>query len=536
MAPNARTSGSNGQPGEVTADVSGRFTVELPHGGAWRVTGAARGFRGQDYDAHDGFFSAVVLIDTAPEFSLTFRLVPDSVVTGLVLDEAGEPVESAQVMAELVPEPDPGIPATANRLRPRASGASQTDDRGRYEIGGLAPGNYRLRVQARPWYAVSGRGVERLAALAGQPQAATPPPDPPLDFVYAATWFPGADDESGAQLIALGPGEERQADFHLSAVPSVHLKVPAAPPEQTQQNGRARPQQAPQVFVSRMASDSASGNQTLQGVYNGREWDFGGLTSGSYEVRVSGPGGRGGGEPQLIEVSGSEAVLSLDSARAMIQVTLKMEGVKENEAASVEFIDTESGRRITANPPGRGRRGGFPGGGGPPGADESFGPEEEASHGGWTVRLPPRTYEVFVNDTNGYLTGISAAGAKVAGRTVTIDGPATVTLHLASGRATLDGMASLDGKPAQGAMVLLVPATLGQPGDFSSVQREETNTDGTFAIAGIPPGLYILVVIDHGWSVAWRRPETLAQYLLKGTPIDLRGAAKRHEEVEAITP
>ena len=83
----------------------------------------------------------------------------------------------------------------------------------------------------------------------------------------------------------------------------------------------------------------------------------------------------------------------------------------------------------------------------------------------------------------------------------TVSGPATVTLHLADKRASVDGVARIHGDPAAGAMVLLVPATLGMAGDLNTIERDETNTDGSFRMTGVTPGEYILVAIDHGWNV-----------------------------------
>ena len=68
-------------PPEAITDGSGKFTLDLPHVGGWRLNASAHGFRTQNYDEHDDFFSAVVLTDAAPEFNLTFRLAPDSALT-----------------------------------------------------------------------------------------------------------------------------------------------------------------------------------------------------------------------------------------------------------------------------------------------------------------------------------------------------------------------------------------------------------------------------------------------------------------------
>jgi hypothetical protein len=475
-----------------------------------------------------------------------------------VYDESGEPVAQAQVSAELVPERDPGSPGAA--VRPRIAGAGQIDDLGRYEIGGLAPGSYRLRVQARPWYSSSGNGM--VLFHNGQPVSPPPSPDPSLDLLFPVTWFPGVDDETSAQVIPLAAGELRQADFHLTAIPSFHLRVPRTdvPVQNVPQTGIKRDaatgrvtgsiimsQQQQQPFtITRVSTDGMGGNQQVRASFNGSDWDFGGLTPGTYEVRMNGSNGRPTGEVRQIEVrAGSQTMLSLDSAMATVPVTIRIEGVPDREVSMVELVDTETGRRLTSMPE-RGRRGGPGGPSHPPGRedeDDVNQPDlaqelrESAGNSGRTLNVAPHTYEVYVSGMSGdYLTGLTATGAKAVGRTVTIGGPATLVLKVAKTHAVLDGVARIGNQPAAGAMVLLVPATLGAAGDLSAIERDETNTDGTFLINNIVPGRYILVVIDHGWDVKWRDPATLAQYLLHGVPVDLRTVAKAHEEVSAAEP
>jgi len=545
FARGARPMGGRGpseQP-EVTADESGRFTLELPHGGAWRVTGAARGFRGQSYDEHEGFYSAVVLTEASPTYAMTFKMAPDSSIDGLIFDDSGEPVVGAQVLAELVPVTVPGVPQSANAPRPRQAGLGVTDDRGAYEVEGLAPGEYRLRVTAHPWYSrPAGQTNQGNASTA----AASPPLDPSLDFVYPTTWFPGTDEETAAQTITLGAGEERQVDMHLTAIPSVHLRIrrtdvpqPAPTPPPTP-GGIVRMVQPPQLqrgqaTVTRISSDGEMPMQQMQtgGTQNGSEWDFGGLSPGVYEVRLPPANGRGEGEVEQLEVrAGSQPVITMEGAKPLNRVTIAIDGLPEREVQTVEFVDTETGQRVNANWAQRGRQGGPPqwNGDGDGDADPYARPEQRP------VLLASHTYEVLLGGGGAYLTGISAKGAKAAGRVVTIDGAATLTLHVANGRGTVEGVARIAGKAAEGAMVLLVPATLGEPDSFSAVQRDETNTDGTFLISGVVPGKYILVAIDRGWEVKWISPETLAQYLLHGVPVEVKTGGTVSKEVGTVAP
>jgi len=60
---------------------------------------------------------------------VTVKLVPTGAIIGRVLDSEGEPVEGAQVVAE-------------------GGNEALTDDKGRFRIGGLQPGRYRVRAKS----------------------------------------------------------------------------------------------------------------------------------------------------------------------------------------------------------------------------------------------------------------------------------------------------------------------------------------------------------------------------------------------------
>lgn len=519
---------------DTRADSSGRFTLELPHGGSWRVSAAARGFRTQLYDEHEEYYSSVVLSDAVSAYDLKFQLTPDAVINGMVIDEAGEPVANAQVIAELVPALLPGQNRTG--ARPRQVGNAQTDDRGRYELAGLAAGNYHLRVQAQPWYATGtrggqfrGGGVIQLGGMNSMnPSGPAASPDPSLDVVYQTTWFPASDKADGAKTIALAGGEERQADFHLTPIAAAHLVI-SRPDVDPPPVVEGRPRQQRPVTITRVTSDGSFGQTSfLSG--NEREWDLGGLAPGTYEVQLPGPGAEQDAQTRQVEVrAGSSGVITMENSIPLTRVTIKTDGVGEGEIQFVEFTDTETGRRIISNPPPRLRRGRWGEDGGDPG--------DEPPPGMMNVMLPPHGYEVNLAGGNAYLTGISAAGASVAGRTVEIGSePAVLTLRVASERGEVAGVAQMQGQPDSGAMVLLVPATLGQPGQFAPLMRDQTNTDGGFTFRGVIPGAYILVAIDHGWKVDWHDPATLAKYLAQGVPVEVKGSGKVHEEIAAVLP
>jgi hypothetical protein len=503
-------------------DEHGHFSVPLPSAGSWRLTASARGYVTQSYDEFQSYFSAIVLTVAKPVIDLQFHISPECSITGIVVDEAGEPVRKAQVLLQVVPEPGPG---GGTRPSTRMRSTTQTDDRGMYELANIPPGAYRVMVQAQPWYAAY--------QSRGQSSSNAAPLDPSLDFTYPATWFPGGDDPALAETITLRAGDTREADFHLTPVPSVHLRILPAPGSGNTPNGRFFP------IVQQVIPGSAGQNiifVTGQTDSQGQV-DIGGLAPGTYRVGTSGPGQERGS--RIVEVTaGSVRTLDLAAPSAEARITVHVDGYFDGQANSdsgrveVELVDTDTGLGSFSS---NGREGG--GGGG------DFGRRGRREHGADSgvdrvIEAPPGRYEVVLQGRpDVYLTGITAKGAEAAGRYVTVAaGASTLTLHMASGRATLTGVATFQDKQTVAALVLLVPTTIDDPNSLRILRREQTNTDGSFDLADVIPGQYILVVIDHGWEVNWSDPSTLRGYLTQGVAVDLASGANVKQNVNAQAP
>jgi hypothetical protein len=505
-------------------DAHGRFTVTVPSAGSWRLTASARGFVSQAYDEHQLFSSAIVLTAEAPTKDIEFRLSPEASVVGVVLDEAGEPVRNAQVMLQNVPRLSPGGPRPAGNTR----GAARTDDRGMYELPNLSPGEYRLCVRAQPWYAANGQAVR---GGNNNDDAAL---DPSLDFAYPGTWFPGVSEPTMAETIVLHAGDTRRADFHLIPIPSIHMRI-VTPPRVS--NGPNTPP-APAFPIIQQVNSAGGGPNFVQistRFDQQGQIDVGGLTPGLYQVRLAGP--NQDGHAALVEVSAnSTRTLDLSApSRDMARITLHLDGLADSDSNSrtnrnggvqVTLVDTDT------------HRGSFSSNGNEGGGTTLVRRDQRDPNADRILEVPPGRYEVVLQGRpNIFLAGLTAKGAEAAGRYVTVGaGDSTLTVHVASGRASLSGVATLEGKPSVGAMVLLVPITIEDPNSITFLRQDQTNTDGSFDLANVIPGQYILVAIDHGWQINWGDASTLRRYLMQGVPVDLKSSAMVKQNVTAQAP
>lgn len=545
------------QQSATDTDERGHFVLTLASGGNWTLRASARGYRSQALDEHQGFSTSVVLTERAPTYDVLFRLAPDSAITGVILDEGSEPVRQAQISVFSVPR------AEAGGVQPAAvrAGAAMTDDRGRFEVSSLAPGEYRVSVQARPWYA--------MGAIQGRPMGPdTPQLDPSLDVVYPVTWFPGAVDEHSAGIVALHDGETREADIQLVPIPSVHLQVagPMAGMVARTDDGRVRGnQQVPFPQVERVSGGGNFGPISTSMSSNGTI-EFSGLAPGLYRVRAPNENGQPGLVTMLEVTANSSRYLDLASAALpTATITLKIEG-QGAESLPIVFTDVNDRENVFRSNAGGRDGGGFQGGvmgGAPPqvqmlqGAPPPQPPQVLQQQGGQrpqrggsgsdaprrerparTIELPPGRYSVSQEGSSNFsLTGLALGANEIVGRIVTIpSGQSTLTIRFAAGRASLSGVATLKGKPLVGGLAMLVPITVDQPGSITEVRRDQTNTDGSFDIAAIIPGQYILIAIDHGWGINWSDPSTLSHYLSNGVPLDLRTPTGVKQNIEAQVP
>lgn len=314
----------------ATTDDLGAFAfTDLP-AGRFTLSASKPGYvnssYGQKKPGRPG--TPIQLADSQKMTNLKMTLPKGGVLTGVVLDEHGDPTPGTQVTAWR-------YEMRTGEKRLAQAGADQTDDRGMYRIFGLLPGDYIVRATPRnnlndlrqvvqdvaqaltaggagaAGGQGGGRGGQALGALgggglqqllggrgAGGGQAAQAlqglvaglngNQSEDAGMGYAPVYYPGTTTSSSASTITLGVSEERQAlDFQLQLVTTATVSGTVTTPD-----GDAGGIMLTLVNETEQAL-GGSGINTTRAQPDG-SFTFSNVAPGQYVLKARGGGGRGG--------------------------------------------------------------------------------------------------------------------------------------------------------------------------------------------------------------------------------------------------
>jgi len=316
------------------------------------------------------------------------------------------------------------------------------------------------------------------------------------------TFSPNATEGRTAEELILAAGETKQADIHVQAVSAVHLRLTNLPADEN----------APINFS---ASESLFGSldepvNIVSGQISPGEYEVAGLPPGDIVLEVTENGSQSKTSRTIkTNLRGSDS-LDVTGRGATANVTGRVILQDQDESPEQGQVSLRSENNQSAS---------------------------TALHKDGTFSLPAvqsDSYKVFLGFPDGeeYIEKLSATGATAHGREVTIAGAGDVQLLITAreGEGELTGVAKLDGKPAPGVMVLLVPEN-GESLEGNS-HLDQSDSDGTFTLAEIPPGKYRLMAIEDGWELERTNRSALQPYLEKGQPLEFSGNEKKNVVVE----
>jgi hypothetical protein len=465
---NARVTAS-GNPRGVRTSVEGRFSISAPPNVAIAVT-------------KPGY-----LRTESPAGAAEIRMTRTAAISGRVLDDRGDPIVGALVVAAT---PDKiGAPV-------RESARISTDDRGEYRLGGLPPQRYIVFIN------MAGAQIERRDLGGGRFSAG------PSTYT---TYFPDTSNRDDAAHVTLSAGEERSdIDFHLiasrlSAAMREGLPeriVPILSP--TQLIGTAtisgsitsttgRPLRATVVLYG--PDPRSFPDQSIKSGDDGR-YEFTGLPAGKYQVAAARAGFSLPPDrfpPFTAARLGVETTVSADQDRDGVDIELQPWGAisgrvldEAGEPVQGAFVGLmtvryERGRRrlVPANTPQR----------------------YTDDRGAFRIySVPPGQYVLAasVSDTLAfdlagygptYYPGTAAAGE--ARFTTMRAGSEVTSLEFSlvpAATATVSGkLFDATGKPTTGGSFNLIPRS-----SLSSRIDARIGEDGSFTFRNVPPGQYVI--------------------------------------------
>jgi hypothetical protein len=518
----------------------GRFLFADLAPGKYRLMAGRRGYSVRGFNQHESFMTAIVAGPGQDSDHLRFRLSPSAVLTGSVTDQWNDPVRDAEVILF-----EQSWSAGSRSLH--VINRTTTNDLGHYRFAHLTPGIYAIGVVAHPWwgaFAAQSFELSRLSAegsassgreliqFAGGSRNVSDPDvavatNPALDLVYPVTYFPNATSLSDAAKLSLRPGATETADIALRPVPSIHLHVRVPPLTSADASVTVQTQDADgeeNVAVQRepttnvevfgnVGGDDPRPIQTVQTEISPGLFELSGIPPGEVTVTVSGSQGQmESTRTQSLQLS-ANAELDLTPHSTLVDVSgiaLTQQDASDTQADAAEQDSSPMSFLLEF----RSRKTG-----------ESF--KANISHKGEFSlagsALTPGAYDVdLAGNLIFQVSFLEATGATVSHRTIDIPGgvPVKLTVHTSQAKSTLTGIALKDGKPFAGAMILLVPQEADQNPAF--FHRDQSDSDGSFAMAPLFPGRYTLLALENGWDLEWSNPAVLFNYLPNGQAVEIK--------------
>jgi hypothetical protein len=456
--------------------------------GKYILSAKRRGYTSQNYDAHEGFTTAIAVGPQLNSENIVFRLLPAAAIKGQVVAYSGETVRRAQVILFAEEHVD-------GRVSIRRRGDTQTNDQGRYQFGGLAKGRYYVAVSARAWYAQNVTAETMAGRTAPDPNVPlsrfgqVEEQNASLDVVYPLTFFQGTTDSARASVIGLEPGATATADFSLPAVPALHLRLTAPGLDLSKPIN---------VSIAQFAFGQPVFVNTMQAWRDADSIGIAGVPPG--EIRINAQGNGEGNPPVLFNESltatqGMEINLN-QRPRGVPIVGIATAGNGEHLPERMTLIlrdpVTESSGQAVIK------------------ADGSFDFYDFLVPGHYVLSLQ--------GDQNWYVGSVQADGAQASGRVLNLQTANSVRLkvEISEGLGQVNGVAVREDKGVGGVMIVLVSKSL--PNGANVAGRDQSDSDGTFGIANVPPGEYAVVAVENGWD-QWNDPSVLQRWMNRGTLI-----------------
>lgn len=490
--------GGVGRAVTTESDEEGRFSFPRVEPGIYSLTGERAGYASQFYNAHGGSgYGAPIPLKEGDEVkNIVFKLVPNALLSGKVLDEDGDPVSRAAVMVLR-----PAYRTSGKQLQSFTN--ATTGANGEFSFS-VPPGRYYLVTMP----------INNLMSLTTQTAKALE--DAP-EFAYGPTFYPDSPDELGAAPINVAAGADLPGmDLHLVKVKTYRVRGKVA--ESSPKIGYL--QLAPKVVSA--ASNFLSKSAQVQ---SDRSFEFVNVLPGAYTLTGNGEGG--------LNIYPSPIVVS-DRHVNGLQVALSPMGELKG-TVTIEGADT------------------LPGGASLVGFDRSpilvgFDSFENGSNpsaqvgadGKFSIRmiLPDRYHPWVVHEPRScWVKAIRYENRDVKDEgidlTSGITGPVEVVLSPTGG--DISGVVvDEDGNPVPGATAILLLKPDTYLAHYSTHYSANTDYQGKFQFRPVRPGDYKVFAWEDVAYLAWFDPEFMKPFLSRGVELSVAENDKKSLALKTI--
>lgn len=491
------TTGAHPQDAVAWTDSAGRFAFAYLPPGPYRLFA-------RNADFVSAAFGTATRRTPTPLFHLragenrsdfVCRLPKPSSISGVVIDQDGDPVSSARIMALQ------SVYRRATRQLVQA-GVAQADAQGHYRFANLRPGRYVVCVEGG-----------RMGWVGGRSEVSAK--DAPVEYMHPNQCYPGAESAKSATFLQVQAGKEISGvDFHAALVPAISVHGSVVPPDGFDAS-------KVNVSVEAMQSDLQPGAMHMGVGVDPRtlEFTFPPLAPGSYtfiaraewqgkkyeglqQVQVQSPPPENITIPldQGVSLSGTVQVVGPDAAQRPMEFVGLVPG---------DFPRMRGDNLRTKV--------------GPDGAFKF----ENVPPGIWDINVGPIP-------RGGYIKSMMLGKQDVLTEEMRITGStsARLTIVVSTQGATLKGdVTNGQDRPTPG-VVVLAPAGKGR--ELASFYRvAQIDDEGRFDMTGIPAGAYRLFAFDE-FDFNSQGPEGLEPFAERGVKIDLKEGQTLSQKLHVI--
>jgi 5-hydroxyisourate hydrolase-like protein (transthyretin family) len=469
------------------SDDQGRFAFTGLSAGRYQITAERSGYLRQNYGARKYSTGGTPLVLGADQNvrDILFKLSPQSVITGKVLDEDGEPVANIQVRASK-------YVYRSGKKQWSQVGNGQTSDIGEFRIPNLDPGKYI--VSAHP----GNRGPNIMQTPSNEPLPQT------AEMIFAATYYPSTPDSTNAVAIDVGPGSEmRGIDIRLRKTRVFRVRGTLTGVT----GGRG------QMMVMLSPKDGPQGPQNVGPARPpDNRFEIRGVSPGSYIVHTEPRGGpnQSGMAYQALQVTNHVDGVVLNVAPGMeISGSVKL----EDAAAPIELtnVTVNLQPQIPIGPPPRAK------------ADAGM---------KFTLRnVAPVRYRISVSGVpeTCFVKAIRFGGVDVPEEGIDIVGAAPIDVILSATAGEISGaIVDKDGKPASNVLVALLPK------DGKAMQSRTTDENGSVRFNALKPGDYRLIAFEDIPPGAHQDPDFIRPFEGGAAAVKLEPSGKQTVQVKLI--